>query len=74
MDFVLGAGEVAVEVKGATRVDSRDLRPLLAFVRKHKPRAAVVVCNERQERVAGGIRIMPWRSFLGCLWSGGIIA
>jgi predicted AAA+ superfamily ATPase len=74
VDFVLGAGEVAVEVKSGSRVDSRDLHPLLAFEEKHKPRATVVVCNEREERVAGSIRIMPWRSFLDSLWSGGIIA
>jgi hypothetical protein len=28
VDFVLGQGEVAIEVKGTARVDDRDLRPL----------------------------------------------
>ena len=33
VDFVLGEGEVAIEVKGTSRVDNRDLRPLVAFNR-----------------------------------------
>ena len=73
VDFILGPGEVAVEVKGAKRVDNSDLRPLAAFVAEHKPRLAVVVCNEPVERVAGGIRIMPWRKFLAALWAGDIL-
>ena len=73
VDFILGAGEVAVEVKGAARVDNRDLRPLSAFCAEHKPRLALVVCNEPSERVTEGIRIMPWRRFLAALWAGEIM-
>lgn len=73
VDFVLGAGEVAIEVKGASRCDNNDLRPILAFAAEHKPRLSVVVCNERTERVVNGIRVMPWRTFLAELWSGGIV-
>ena len=35
VDFVLGGGEVAIEVKGAARVEKRDLRPLTAFVEEY---------------------------------------
>jgi predicted AAA+ superfamily ATPase len=73
VDFVLGAGEVAVEVKGTSRVDSRDLRPISAFAGEHKCRLAVVVCNEANERVVEGIRIVPWRQFLAALWAGEIM-
>ena len=73
VDFILGAGEVAVEIKGASRVDNSDLRPLAAFVTEHRPRLAVVVCNEAAERVVDGIRILPWRAFLAALWAGGIV-
>jgi len=73
VDFVLGGGEVAVEVKGAARVDKRDLRPLTAFMEEYAPRKALVVCNEREERVHAGIRIMPWTNFLHDLWEGKVI-
>jgi predicted AAA+ superfamily ATPase len=73
VDFVLGAGQVAVEVKGASRIDGRDLRSLSAFVSEHKPRLALLVCNEATERVVAGLRIMPWRTFLSALWAGEIV-
>jgi hypothetical protein len=60
-------------VKGASRVDDRDLRPLKAFVDEYKPRKAFVVSNERIERRVGFISVMPWRDFLHALWSGDII-
>lgn len=73
VDFVLGGGEVVIEVKGTTRVENRDLRPLIAFIEEYSPRKALVVCNEREERVHGGIRIMPYRKFLRDLWQGEIV-
>lgn len=73
VDFVLGKGEVAIEVKGASRVDNRELRSLNVFIEKYSPRKALVVCNEREERLHGQIRIMPWRNFLRNLWEGKII-
>ena len=71
-DFVLGReGEVAIEVKGKTSVQSRDLRGLGAYREEHKPRHAVLVTNESAPRqTADGIRILPWRDFLERLWSG----
>ena len=74
VDFVLGEGEVALEVKGLTRVDSQDLRGLKAFVEEHRPRGAYVVCNEPAERLIDGIRVTPWREFLRRLWAGKIVA
>jgi predicted AAA+ superfamily ATPase len=74
VDFILGRGEVAIEAKGSSRVDDRELRSLRSFVLEHKPRAAIVVCNEPMERRVGDIRILPWRIFLHELWGGGIIS
>ncbi len=74
VDFVLGSGEVAIEVKGSSRVDNRELRSLNTFIEKYSPRQALVVCNEREERLHGRIRIMPWKSFLRDLWKGKIIS
>ncbi len=73
VDFVLGAGEVAIEVKGTSRVDTRDLRSLSRFVDEYSPRRAIVVCNEPRSRVRDDIRIMPWVRFLQELWSGRIL-
>ena len=73
VDFVLGGGQVAIEVKGASRVDNRDLRPLFAFIEAYAPQKALVVCNERAERVLGEIRVVPWKTFLQELWAGDII-
>ena len=73
VDLILGSGEVAIEVKGTNRVDRSALRPLKAFMTTHKPRTAMVVCNEAEERVVDGIRIIPWPAFLTALWQGEII-
>jgi uncharacterized protein len=73
VDFILGGGEVAIEVKGTDRLDNRELRPLKAFIQEFSPNKALVVCNEKEERVVDQIRIMPWRQFLSELWAGGII-
>jgi uncharacterized protein len=72
-DFVLGDGQVAIEVKGTNRVERNELRPLMAFRDEYAPRQTLVVCNERVERIHEHIRILPWRVFLRDLWEGKII-
>jgi predicted AAA+ superfamily ATPase len=74
VDFVLGRGEVALEVKGASRIDTPDLRSLKTFIQEYRPRKAFVVCNERSPRVHEGIHILPWRDFLTALWKGDVIS
>jgi predicted AAA+ superfamily ATPase len=74
VDFVLGRGEVALEMKGASRIGTPDLRPLKAFIQEYRPRKAFVVCNERHPRVHEGIHILPWREFLNALWKGDVIS
>jgi len=73
VDFVLGDGAVAIEVKGQRLVDNRELRPLAAFVEEHRPKAALIVSLENQERVVNNIHILPWQEFLERLWSGRIM-
>lgn len=73
-DFVLGDGQVAIEVKGSNRVERKELRPLMAFREEYSPRQTLVVCNERVERLHEQIRILPWRVFLRELWDGKIIS
>ncbi len=74
VDLILGDGEVAIETKSTDRVNSRDLRPLQAFVEEYSPRRAFLVCNERAERVVGPVRITPWKVFLQALWAGEIVS
>lgn len=73
VDFILGNGEVAIEVKGTNRVDKRDIKPIIAFKEEYSPRLSLIVCNEKIRRVHEGIVIIPWREFLYELWSGKII-
>ncbi|MBU4342759.1 MAG: AAA family ATPase, partial [Candidatus Omnitrophica bacterium] len=73
VDFVLEKGKVAVEVKGSSRIDSRDLKSSKVFIEECSPKRAVLVCNEKEKRVRGKIEIMPWRDFLSELWSGNIL-
>jgi predicted AAA+ superfamily ATPase len=73
VDFILGQGEVAIEIKGTSRVDHVEFRGLRAFVDDHRPRRAILVCNERSPRVHDGVDVLPWREFLARLWGGDIL-
>jgi predicted AAA+ superfamily ATPase len=74
VDFVLGDGEIAVEVKGTSRVDPTDSRSLRAFIADNRPRHAILVCNERAPRLVEGIEVLPWREFLERLWGGSLLS
>ena len=71
---MLGNGEVAIEIKGTSRVEDKALRPLRTFIDEYAPQKALVVCNEAAERVVGPIRVLPWKVFLQSLWAGEVMA
>ena len=73
VDFILGEGEVAVEVKGTSRVDASDLKAIKAFAAERSPRECIVVCNEDRPRQHEQITLLPWREFLKRLWEGDVI-
>ena len=73
VDFVLGGGEVALEIKSSSRVDKRDLKNLTAFIEEYSPKKAIIICNEREKRISNKIEILPWKIFLSKLWQGNII-
>ena len=74
VDFVLGReGDAAIEVKGTRRVRPDDLKGIRAFCEEHRPRRAIVVSNDPAPRRAGGVDVLPWRTFLERLWAGGIL-
>jgi predicted AAA+ superfamily ATPase len=72
VDFVLGDGEVAIEVKGSAMVDRGEFRALRAFAGEFSPHRVIMVCNEREERRHGEVEVLPWRVFLRKLWDGEI--
>jgi len=73
VDFVLGKGKVAVEIKGSSRVDKRDLNGLEAFMEGHSTKKNILISNEKEKRLHGKIEILPWGDFLRELWEGKIL-
>jgi predicted AAA+ superfamily ATPase len=73
VDYVLGEGEIAIEVKGSSRVDNKDMNGLEAFMRQHSPKRNILVCNEKAKRLCGKVEILPWEIFLHELWAGKIL-
>ncbi len=73
VDFVLGDGQIAIEVKGSSRVEGKDLNGLKAFATDYSPAQSIVVCNEARPRKVGGVLLLPIREFLERLWGGGIL-
>lgn len=73
VDFVLGMGEVAIEIKGSGRIDRKDMNGLDTFIQTYSPKRSIIVCNEKERRIHGKIEILPWEIFLQQLWSGKIL-
>ncbi len=69
VDFILGNGKMAIEVKGTSQINLKDLRPIRLFRDEFQPQEAIVVCNEPAERIVDNIRIVPYRVFLKRLWA-----
>ncbi len=70
VDFILGEGEVAIEIKGVSQVMPRHLKGLQAFSQEIKPKHSLVVSLDRVARKVGEVLILPWKIFLERLWSG----
>lgn len=75
VDFILGRGHVAIEVKLSSSVKKAMLKGIDAFVDEHQPDHSVVVCQEiapRIEKMSNGsdLFILPWQVFLDKLWAG----
>lgn len=73
VDFVLGRGEVGIEIKGAGSVDRKDTNGLEAFGQEFSPRKKILVCTEKSPRLHNGIEILPWEVFLEKLWQGKVL-
>ena len=77
VDFILGEGEVAIEVKLDRNVHPSEVKGLFAFAEEHHPRHAIVVSQDKEKRLlqAGDVRIevWPWALFLAELWAGKMV-
>lgn len=74
VDFVLGDGEVIIEVKSSKKVIPDDLKGLQKFSENQKVKRKILVCREENPRKINDVEILPWESFLEQLWNGQIIA
>ncbi|MCY4095673.1 MAG: AAA family ATPase [Gammaproteobacteria bacterium] len=72
VDFILGDGEVAIEVKSRVR-RQRDLRPINAFINDYKPKRAIVVVAENEARRIGNVEVLPYGEFIAELQAGDLI-
>ena len=76
VDFILGAMEVAIEVKASSEIRPGHLKGLRELkVEYPKVKSRILVCNETyQRKTEDGILIMPYKIFLEKLWQGEITA
>lgn len=73
VDFILGNGEIALEVKTVSEIQSHHIKNMRVFQEEYKPKRSLVVSQDKRRRVIDSIEIMPWQEFLNDLWSGNII-
>lgn len=73
IDFVLGDGEVAVEVKSTDMAQLHHFGGLNHFANEYNPKKLILVSNDPYPRQVGNISVLPWKIFLEELWSNKII-
>lgn len=77
VDFILGEGDVAIEVKLQERIDLGDMKGLRGFMQEHQPRKNYVVSLVPRARKMmlpeGEVDILPLEAFLKKLWNHEII-
>jgi predicted AAA+ superfamily ATPase len=73
VDFILGAGEVAIEVKGVEEVASKHIKGIVNFIEEYKPKKAIIVSLDSRPRIHNNIQILPWQIFIEKLYQGEII-
>jgi len=74
VDFIVGDKELAIEVKGSSRVHEGDIRSLKALVEDGPVKRCCIVCMEKQPRqLATDIEAIPWKMFVEQLWAGTMV-
>ena len=74
VDFILGDGEVAVEVKATSLATDRHIKGLKRFAEEYKVKKSILVTNDPWPRKLGDCMVLPWKDFLDRLWAGDIIS
>jgi predicted AAA+ superfamily ATPase len=75
VDFILGDKELAIEVKGSSRIHEIDAAALTALAEDGPVKKRCIVCLEKQTRhLPGGVEVIPWQQFVERLWSDAFIA
>jgi len=70
VDFILGDKELAIEVKGSSRIHAGDAASLAVLSEDGPVRKSCIVCLESQVRyLPGGIEAIPWQQFIERLWN-----
>ena len=74
VDFILGDKELAVEIKGSSRVHEGDIRSLKTLIDDGPVKKLCLVCLEKHPRNLGSnIQVLPWQMFIEQLWNGELI-
>jgi predicted AAA+ superfamily ATPase len=71
VDFILGDKELAIEIKGSSRIHEGDIGSLQALLEDGPVKKCCIVCMENQPRqLTKYIESIPWQLFLERLWNG----
>jgi uncharacterized protein len=71
VDFLLGDKDLAIEIKGSSRVHEGDIGGLQALLEDGPVKKCCIVCLERQpRRLTEDIEVLPWPLFIERLWAG----
>jgi len=71
VDFILGDKELAMEIKGSSRIHEGDIGSLQALLEDGPVKKCCIVCMENQPRqLTKNIESIPWQLFLERLWNG----
>lgn len=74
VDMILGDGQVAVEIKSASQIQSKHLKGLRAFQEEHPSAQCISISLDANPRkTADNILILPWQEFLEKLWSNQLV-
>ena len=70
VDFILGDGTTAIEVKSSATISTHHLKGLRAWKQEHPDSRCLLVCREPRARLTEDqIEILPWQVFLEELWA-----
>ena len=65
VDFILGEKDLAIEIKGSSRVHHKDASSLLALMEDGQVKKSCIVCLEEEPSfIHKNIEILPWKMFL----------